>query len=913
MLSSASASNDEALPEPPPPPTLAEFESFISACMRARSYLQALRARQAAALAHFVPATTWNVWLEDATGCAALAVAGHPDADGCDDENQQTKAAFDACVVASLVTPASISAWGNETGRAAATAAASARETANAPTTPLCLAFCDGSHVAETAALCRIACVTAGGDASVVRRCLVYACRLRRLCDRAARAGLPLPKRMDATALHIAEGGSECPLEILKRSGTAAAAALRPDAASLWRLRLAAEITDEARRGILEEAMKIPLLDSESEAHPLLEACAVLPDAIADAAFKRASQQRGANAIRYVRGVQDAWQAAMSGEQQLAAHVALANAEKGRDRGVVVWEHAVMSSALRASPTAWMKLATAHESSSAEDAATAYERALIANPTDGRLRRRALEWHGIAALCAFHGATNGNSTASMPPEPCVRCIRTLVVRPVGAVVPDLNKAMAANGRLFDALVHSLPYSSGGAADYHDLYRSRSMILFQAVRSANHETIAEAVLALREHNLAWLECWDKTLSKSAVDASEGYVDVVDLWGRQENSLARLIGAGEIAEEGTGTLFEMCLSRKDESFGGMRVSVSGCALSGPPAAYAGLAPLRSLFAPPTDTRHNTGAGPGYPLRGCARTLSSVWRSFFRHEAARSEQPEQSSGVDSSAASPDSHVAPALAVARQRFRSVTAAPWLSSLDGGYAAALPLAREALILEATRATPQAVADARDRLNRVETSWIEQYEVLASAEVGAGAGAGAGAGTELASASGDKRKRAEDRPSREKHTIFVKNLAWSVTEEALKNHIVARCAASGTPLTPEAVVSVMLARDAVTKRSRGIGFVDLWSEEALATAVTAIAGSELNGRAMMAEKAAAMGNRPPRAGGRGDGGGRGRGGGGRGRGDGGGGRAGPGRGTPALTMRPRILNTSPTSPAAMEE
>ena len=1005
-----------ATTQPTPVPTVAQLKHYAEACMRCRSYARALLARTVAVQAHAndVPFEVADAWLRDATGAAALEAMGHPDADGNEIALEESEAdlAFDACLVASVAAPSAISQWHDEPRRAAATAAAARREAEGTVTTPLSRAFCNDysssqtNHVQDTMHFCVVVCMAFCAEARLVRRCLVYLRRLWRVRNaRVEITNLPLPSRLypdntyDAGCLEANLSGFDSAL-----ATAAAAAFVAPCSASLWAMRVAAT-PGRHRNSLLMSAIKHPLANADDAKHPLLDMCLASLANAQDSGAARACTQRGESSLRAARAVHTLWSAALSAtEKPLAAYVALASAEKGKwDRLAAVWEHAVASDALRKSPTAWLKLTAAYEANRGHysthqslgrniadaQAMVAYERALIALPEDGRLRRRMLEYHGIVELSLVE-----SDSAVGPNDPSVRYMHMLTPASFSgeqgkddALHPRLNAAMDANGRLFHALVHDLPYASGGSADYHDLYRTRSLMLFRAAKFPMTGKQALSVLnarlaALREHNLAWLDAWHTSLGGAAADASEGYIDIIELWGRQENNIASAL-RGQIRftqddvgeeertdppvdddtytrnacmlhaiapENATDVLYEMCLAKKDNTLGTTTFSVSNATLEKAPTTYLGIATVRSVFAP-SDPSRGTGAGPGFALRGCARNVGAVWNAFVRHTVAIAERssfravqnapPEPGQAYHIAKEEPwNEGVAqppPPLMVVQQRLRNITAAPWLASLDGGYAAALPLAREGLVFaffhcDSVAGSPDKggndILSARKKMCRAEEAWIESYELMAAPAQQAGAGgASAAAAAPAADVSGEKRKR-EDPPPRkrakDRHTVFVKNLSYSVTEDVLKTHVQRRTAEAGTPLAEGALLSVMIARDPQSKKSRGLGFVEVDSEETVATVVAALDATELDGRAMLAVKATPVKDRPG-GGGRGRGGGRGgreEGAGGRGRGRGRGfgddeararlggrGRGGLGSAAASTTMLPRTMAGGGAAPA----
>lgn len=82
--------------------------------------------------------------------------------------------------------------------------------------------------------------------------------------------------------------------------------------------------------------------------------------------------------------------------------------------------------------------------------------------------------------------------------------------------------------------------------------------------------------------------------------------------------------------------------------------------------------------------------------------------------------------------------------------------------------------------------------------------------------------------------------------IYVGNLSWGSTEEALR----ALFEAHGE------VESVKIITDRYTGRSRGFGFVEMPNEEEGRTAVSALDGKELDGRALKVNEARPRTDRP---------------------------------------------------------
>src|SRR5438128_10490345 len=113
--------------------------------------------------------------------------------------------------------------------------------------------------------------------------------------------------------------------------------------------------------------------------------------------------------------------------------------------------------------------------------------------------------------------------------------------------------------------------------------------------------------------------------------------------------------------------------------------------------------------------------------------------------------------------------------------------------------------------------------------------------------------------------------------LYVGNLAYGVTDADLQQMF----AAHGT------VQSAQVIMDRDTGRSKGFGFVEMGSDQEAQTAIQALNGQEMDGRALTVNEARP---KPEGGGGRGGHGGGGGGGGGRGRGGyGGGGGGGGGR------------------------
>lgn len=90
--------------------------------------------------------------------------------------------------------------------------------------------------------------------------------------------------------------------------------------------------------------------------------------------------------------------------------------------------------------------------------------------------------------------------------------------------------------------------------------------------------------------------------------------------------------------------------------------------------------------------------------------------------------------------------------------------------------------------------------------------------------------------------------------LFVGSLAWATDDDSLKNFF----SQAGT------VVSARVIRDRATNRSKGFGFVEMSSDEEAQKAI-ALAGQELDGRAIVVNEARPMEPRENRGGGYGGG------------------------------------------------
>ncbi len=92
--------------------------------------------------------------------------------------------------------------------------------------------------------------------------------------------------------------------------------------------------------------------------------------------------------------------------------------------------------------------------------------------------------------------------------------------------------------------------------------------------------------------------------------------------------------------------------------------------------------------------------------------------------------------------------------------------------------------------------------------------------------------------------------------LYVGNLPYSVTEERLQQHF----AQHGS------VVSARIITDKFTGRSKGFGFVEMSSDQEAERAVTALNGTDFEGRSIVVSEARPQQPRSPRPGGGGGGG-----------------------------------------------
>ena len=87
--------------------------------------------------------------------------------------------------------------------------------------------------------------------------------------------------------------------------------------------------------------------------------------------------------------------------------------------------------------------------------------------------------------------------------------------------------------------------------------------------------------------------------------------------------------------------------------------------------------------------------------------------------------------------------------------------------------------------------------------------------------------------------------------LYVGNLSYSVTEERLQQHF----AQHGS------VVSARIIADKFTGRSKGFGFVEMGSDEEAERAISALNGSDFEGRNIVVSEARPQAPRAPREGG----------------------------------------------------
>lgn len=84
--------------------------------------------------------------------------------------------------------------------------------------------------------------------------------------------------------------------------------------------------------------------------------------------------------------------------------------------------------------------------------------------------------------------------------------------------------------------------------------------------------------------------------------------------------------------------------------------------------------------------------------------------------------------------------------------------------------------------------------------------------------------------------------------LYVGGIPYQSTEESLKNHF----AAAGS------VVSAMIAKDKMTGRSRGFGFVEMGSDEEATRAIEMFHDKDFDGRKLTVNVARPLEDRPPR-------------------------------------------------------
>ncbi len=87
--------------------------------------------------------------------------------------------------------------------------------------------------------------------------------------------------------------------------------------------------------------------------------------------------------------------------------------------------------------------------------------------------------------------------------------------------------------------------------------------------------------------------------------------------------------------------------------------------------------------------------------------------------------------------------------------------------------------------------------------------------------------------------------------LYVGNLPYSVTEERLQQHF----AQHGS------VISARIITDKFTGRSKGFGFVEMSSDQEAERAVTALNGTDFEGRNIVVSEARPQQPRAPRPGG----------------------------------------------------
>jgi RNA recognition motif-containing protein len=91
--------------------------------------------------------------------------------------------------------------------------------------------------------------------------------------------------------------------------------------------------------------------------------------------------------------------------------------------------------------------------------------------------------------------------------------------------------------------------------------------------------------------------------------------------------------------------------------------------------------------------------------------------------------------------------------------------------------------------------------------------------------------------------------------LYVGNLSYSVTEERLQQHFTQH----------GSVISARIITDKFTGRSKGFGFVEMSSDQEAERAITALNGTDFEGRNIVVSEARPQEPRGPRPGGGGGG------------------------------------------------
>ena len=86
------------------------------------------------------------------------------------------------------------------------------------------------------------------------------------------------------------------------------------------------------------------------------------------------------------------------------------------------------------------------------------------------------------------------------------------------------------------------------------------------------------------------------------------------------------------------------------------------------------------------------------------------------------------------------------------------------------------------------------------------------------------------------------------HKLYIGNLSYNTTDESLAAYF----ATAGN------VVSAKVAKDNMTGRSRGFGFVEMSSAEEAQKSIDTLNNTDLDGRTIKVDMARPMGERPPR-------------------------------------------------------